>query len=277
MSKNNRYHKPNDDEKEKLRHYRFDIFRMASYYDKILADGITDYVYKDDDQLKVLPVKYGRENFRHLTGINDPKKKPIETFDDWLKEKFYENDYLLEPRSLTFQKLKVLSHIRDLATTGAIELDDFTGIEQAKRIDFDAAIKDKNDKVMLALKDFNPYVFQPRSLLNLNINDDTKKRYAKVPEHAIIAVLNSTNNGNGGVRVVHVDVDSSYVRNDEQLEQLLDVTTRQARRDSEIIQTLNPNRHQRDYIKMLTRQDDQEVDPDILRKRREAARRGMER
>lgn len=276
MSKNNRYHKPSSKEKKQLRLKRLDIFRAASYYDRILADGITDYIYKDDDQLKVLPVKYGRENFRHLTGISDPGKKPIETFNDWLKQDFYESNYLIEPGNITFQKLKVLSHIRDLATTDAIELDEFTGIEQAKRIKFDAAIKDKSNKVMLALNDFNPYVFQPRSLLNLNATQEIKKRYAKVPEHAIIAVLNSTNNDIGGVRVTQVNVDTGYVQTEEQLQQLLDITNRQATKDSEIVQMLNPNRYQRDYIRMLTK-DDQEVDPDILRKRREAARRGMER
>lgn len=276
MSKNNRYHKPSSKEKKQLRLKRLDIFRAASYYDRILADGITDYVYKDDDQLKVLPVKYGRENFRHLTGINDPGKKPIETFNDWLKQDFFESNYLIEPGNITFQKLKVLPHIRDLATTDAIELDDFTGIEQAKRIKFDAAIKDKSNKVMLALNDFNSYVFQPRSLLNLNATQEIKKRYAKVPEHAIIAVLNSTNNGIGGVRVMQINVDTSYIQTEEQLQQLLDITKRQATKDSEIVQMLNPNRYQRDYIRMLTK-DDQEVDPDVLRKRREAARRGRER
>lgn len=244
------YRKPSEDEKKLLLEEKDQVVMSARYYNDHMTNGVMDYVYKADGEIKVLPVKYSKDNFRHLTGIKEIKSSPEETFNSWVNGKFNTENYQIEPKDYTFLKLRALKRLPDMMSVKTAELDDVSGINQAKRIKFKKGLRTSNKEMMLALEDFNPHVYQPRSLLNLTVGQ-AKTAYDKVPENKVIAILNSEANGAGGVTIATVDVNQKYVKDAMQLTELIGAMQQQALHDKEIIQELNPDKNARGYQKML--------------------------
>lgn len=64
------YKLANKKEVERLNEYSSLIKDIAKFYEENLSNSKIDYIYKEGNEIKVLPVKYKKENFSHLTGIN---------------------------------------------------------------------------------------------------------------------------------------------------------------------------------------------------------------
>lgn len=58
-------------------------------------------------------------------------------------------------------------------------------IEQAQRINFSRGVKDQDAELLIALQDFQPEFYQPKSLINIK---DSHK-YDNVPENTVLGVF----------------------------------------------------------------------------------------
>ncbi len=129
------YKLANQKEINEINTYSSILKNIAEFYEENFDGNKIDYVYKDNNDIKILPVKYKRENFPHLTGINFVQKNATEKF-EILKNGNNTTPLIIERGSSTFNKLKVLHKIPELIKADATVLSDLKDIKQAKRIDF---------------------------------------------------------------------------------------------------------------------------------------------
>ena len=175
------YKLANQKEINEINTYSSILKNIAEFYEENFDGNKIDYVYKDNNDIKILPVKYKRENFPHLTGINFVQKNATEKF-EILKNGNNTTPLIIERGSSTFNKLKVLHKIPELIKADATVLSDLKDIKQAKRIDFSKGLQDSKNELLIALKNFQPEFYTPKSLLNI----ETKDEYHKIPANTIL-------------------------------------------------------------------------------------------
>ena len=66
---------------EKLNKFSSTIQHATTFFKNNLADKKIDYLYRDKNEIKLLPVLYKTINFAHLTGINYPFVDANKKFD----------------------------------------------------------------------------------------------------------------------------------------------------------------------------------------------------
>lgn len=174
---------------EKLNKYKNKISETAKFYDSNLSDQVIDYIYKGKQELKILTVKYRKRNFAHLTGIdfsNCDYKEKIEML------KKGENTKPLYIEKATFAKLEVLDSLPKVLQADSKVLADLREVKQAQRIGVNRAIKTKENDLLLALYDFQPEIFEPKSLLNIK----EAKQYDNIPENTVLAIFKESKDKN---------------------------------------------------------------------------------
>lgn len=64
-----RYHLITEHELGNLNKLASELAETAKFYNDELSSGIINYIYVEDQQVKTLRVRFGKENFAHLTGL----------------------------------------------------------------------------------------------------------------------------------------------------------------------------------------------------------------
>lgn len=164
------------------------IKEMTDYFSNNLTQGRVDYVYKSENMIKMMPVEYKKENYPHLTGIHMINSSAKDNF-EMLRTAENTKPLFIEDENLVRKKLEVLKQLPDLLTTNSKVLDDLNQVKQAKRIGTNRGIR--NNTFLLALKDFNPEFYQPKSLLNVKNN----KQYDKIPNNTILGIFREKTEG----------------------------------------------------------------------------------
>lgn len=179
-----------------INQYSSIIQSVANFYDENLSNDKIDYVFQENGTISVLPVKYKKSNFSHLTGINFAFKNAQEKF-NLLKNGNNTTPIIIERNNHTIDKLKVLHKIPDLLKSNSTVLTQLQQIEQVKRINFSKALNNKDNDLLLALKNFQPEFYQPKSLLNIS----SDKEYAEIPKNTILGVFRERKIPNG----IHIE------------------------------------------------------------------------
>lgn len=190
------YRLASPEEIDHLNNYSRILKDVATFYENNLSASKIDYVFKDGQELQVLSVKYKRENFPHLTGINFAFKSATEKF-NYLKNGNNETPVIIESENHTFEKLDVLHKIPELTKSNSLILTQIQNVKQAKNIGFSKGIKDSDNELLIALQNFQPEFYQPKSLLNLKNHDD----YDMIPNNTVLGVFKENEIPNG----IHVE------------------------------------------------------------------------
>lgn len=179
---------------KQINFFKNKISAMANYYEENLENQIVDYIYKDDKSIKLLPVRYKKERFPHLTGISFENSSASESFEMLKKGK---NDKPIYIGRGTFSKLEVLDSLPKIMQSDSKVLADLREVKQAQRIGVNRAIKTKENDLLLALYDFQPEIFEPKSLLNIK----EAKQYDNIPENTVLAIFKESKDKN----VIHME------------------------------------------------------------------------
>ncbi|MCT7802307.1 MAG: PBECR4 domain-containing protein [Lactobacillus crispatus] len=174
----------NIEDVKSINEYIHDIQKVAKFYKDKLAKGQIDYIYRKNQTIEMLPVKFKVENFAHLTGIKFGSASAKKEFINLLKGTNTE-PIIVERQNRTIDKLKVLKKLPNILEISATTLTSLQEAEQAQKLGFSRAIKNSDNDLLIALQNFKPEFYQPRSLLNLTKIDE----YQNVPENTILGIF----------------------------------------------------------------------------------------
>lgn len=218
------FHVANQDDLELLNKYSQQLKESAEFYKNNMSKGNVVYVFKQNDEIKALRVKYGEENFAHLVGIRFDRKNASEMLDDIVNGNGEQNAIFLKNDGSTFEKLKVISSINKLVDNDIFTLTNVAeNVTQARKLRFDEALKVKDENLLLALKDFEPEVYRPYSLINLENIRSNYSDYSSVPDNTVLAVLSETRSEFGGISIGTLSINHDYVKNTADAMEIINV------------------------------------------------------
>lgn len=214
------YHVATEEELTELNKYADTLVNVAQFYRRNLAFGRIIYLVKQDDQIKALPVRFGKENFAHLTGVVFDRKKASQMLDEIADGKLNQNAIFVKNDGTTFEKLAKIDEVMKITDSNVVELSRLSAfVEQAKKLNFNKAIK-PSDEALLALKQVEPKIYRPYSLINLQTAKNSYSDYSNVPENEVLAVLSLTRNQLKGFSIGTLSINSEYVKDGRQLMEL---------------------------------------------------------
>lgn len=214
------YHVATDEDLTGLNKYADTLVNVAQFYRRNLAFGRIIYLVKQDDQIKALPVRFGKENFAHLTGVVFDRKKASQMLDEIADGKLSQNAIFVKNDGTTFEKLAKIDEVMKITDSNVVELSRLSAfVEQAKKLNFNKAIK-PSDEALLALKQVEPKIYRPYSLINLQTAKNSYSDYSNVPENEVLAVLSLTRNQLKGFSIGTLSINSEYVKDGRQLMEL---------------------------------------------------------
>lgn len=217
------FHVATQDELEMLNNKVGDLVSTAKFYKENMSQGNVVYVFKQGNNIKALRVKYGEENFSHLTGIKFDRKSAKGMLEDLVNENTEQNAILVKNDGTTFQKLDVIQKLPEVIDASVISLNDLEHIQQAQKLRFSDALKTKDNSLLLALKDFEPEIYRPYSLINLSDVRAQYNDYLRVPENTVLAVLFETRNELGGLSIGTLSINHEYVKDMSSAMGIIDV------------------------------------------------------
>lgn len=217
------FHVATQDELEMLNNKVGDLVSTAKFYKENMSQGNVVYVFKQGNNIKALRVKYGEENFSHLTGIKFDRKSAKGMLEDLVNENTEQNAILVKNDGTTFQKLDVIQKLPEVIDASVISLNDLEHIQQAQKLRFSDALKTKDNSLLLALKDFEPEIYRPYSLINLSDVKAQYNDYLRVPENTVLAVLSETRNDLGGLSIGTLSINHEYVKDMSSAMGIIDV------------------------------------------------------
>ncbi len=217
------FHVATQDELEMLNNKVGDLVSTAKFYKENMSQGNVVYVFKQGNNIKALRVKYGEENFSHLTGIKFDRKSAKGMLEDLVNENTEQNAILVKNDGTTFQKLDVIQKLPEVIDASVISLNDLEHIQQSQKLRFSDALKTKDNSLLLALKDFEPEIYRPYSLINLSDVKAQYNDYLRVPENTVLAVLSETRNDLGGLSIGTLSINHEYVKDMSSAMGIIDV------------------------------------------------------
>lgn len=186
------YHIATDNELQIINDlYIKNINRFSKFYDKNLANKTIDYVFKSENQLKLLSVNFGKENFAHLLGLRFDRRKPNQVLTDILDNKT-PNAILIKNDRTTFLKLQVLSSAKEILHTDGLILSDLSKIEQIHKLNLNKGIKSSDKNLMILLRTSKNDGIVPASLMNLNVRT-LSEQLKRVPQNTILGIFQESN------------------------------------------------------------------------------------
>ena len=214
------YHVATDEDLTGLNKSADTLVNVAQFYRRNLAFGRIIYLVKQDDQIKALPVRFGKENFAHLTGVVFDRTKASQMLDEIADGKLSQNAIFVKNDGTTFEKLAKIDEVMKITDSNVVELSRLSAfVEQAKKLNFNKAIK-PSDEALLALKQVEPKIYRPYSLINLQTAKNSYSDYSNVPENEVLAVLSLTRNQLKGFSIGTLSINSEYVKDGRQLMEL---------------------------------------------------------
>ena len=218
------YHVASIEELARLNTYTETLKEIATFYKNELSNGNIIYAFKQDNKIKEFIVKYGRENFAHLTGLKFDRKSAKEMLEDLVAGKTEQNAILLKNDGTTFQKLSVLEKAKELIGTDAVVLNKLSNV-QSKRLKFSEALRTEDSQMLMALKDFEAEIYRPYSLINL-ADSKYAKDYSNIPDNTILAVLAERTNSLGGVGIGTLSLNHDYLKEASDVMPIVDLMNR---------------------------------------------------
>lgn len=187
------YHVATAGEMIQLNKYADSLVKIAKFYEQTLSNGKIFYVYKKDGKVESLPVKYGKNNFSHLTGLIFDRRSAHQMLQDVSQGRLEQNVILVKNDHSTFEKLDVIERLANIISSDNKVLSDLLQKnKQAKKLNFNAAVKSADNSYLLAYRYFDPEVLGPVALINLKNTRNGYSDYSKVPNNKILAVLSET-------------------------------------------------------------------------------------
>ena len=226
---------PNSVELKKINNFKQIIVDTAQFYENKLSKGNINYVYKNKNQLKLIKVHYGANNFMHLIGIRSPNKTATEAFNIIKRNKFDTKKILIKNDNTTFEKLEKLNNLKKLINPNYFILHDLSQVKQADKLKFTKAIKSNSRDFLLALKDFEPEIYTHKSLLNLDKKYDTNI-YKNVPENSILGIYKEEKDDFDGltlgVNAGVLAINHKYLKDSTQIQQMTSLVQKELLKDA---------------------------------------------
>lgn len=217
------YHVANSEELQLLNANADSIVKMAKFYQEKLSNGYIDYVYKRNGQIELLRVKFGEKNFTHLLGIKFWGKTSDKVLSEMASGKLLQETIYVKNDGTTFQKLKVLDSFKRITSADTLKLSNLDKVIQGRKLGFKDALKTSDSALMLVIKDFEPEVYRPYSLINLSDVRAQYSDYLRVPENTVLAVLFETRNELGGLGIGTLSINHEYVKDMSSAMGIIDV------------------------------------------------------
>lgn len=247
------YHLPNREELDFLNSYSIPIQEAVEFYDAISGkDMRINYAFKDDSGISILPVHFKKENFEHLIGLKYLNISASQVFKRFKKGYTPRRPLCLENHDYTFEKLAVLDKLEKITDADTLIITDLREVGQARTINFNRALRTNDRDLMLALKDFQVDFYSPRSLLNLT-SERAKEKYSHVREKDCVMVYSSEKTERG-IRTNIISTNHNVEMDLSRTTELMVAISQQAEKEFQ-----------------------EEEERNILARRREAARRGLDR
>lgn len=101
---------------------------VTDFYRKNMSNGLIDYVFSTQNSINILPVKYGVDNFPHLTGISFANSNAIQQF-NMLHTGLNTQPMLVKNDRSTFDKLNALPNIKTLLNVNSFKVVDIKKVE----------------------------------------------------------------------------------------------------------------------------------------------------
>ncbi|MCT7690228.1 MAG: PBECR4 domain-containing protein, partial [Lactobacillus crispatus] len=172
--------------------YIDNINNFTKFYNEKLANKTIDYVFKDNHNLSLLSVNFGKENFPHLLGLRFDRRKPNQVLSDILNNKI-PNAVLLKNDRTTFLKMQALNSAPKLLQTDSFILKNLSKIESIHKLNLDSSIESSDKNLMVLLRDSEKDGIIPASLMNLN-SGDLKCQLMDIPENTILGIFQESKN-----------------------------------------------------------------------------------
>lgn len=230
------YHVANSKELSLLNQNSKKILEVADFYNDKLSEGFVHYIYKQDNKLKDFKIKYGKENFAHLLGIKFANKTSKQILEDLVNRRLNQEAIFVKNDGTTFKKLNVIESLKKITDSNTIALNDLGQITQASKLKFNDALKTSDNNLLLAIKDFEPELFRPYSLMNLKNARGTTLEYLDVPENTVLAVLAETRSEFGGVSIGTLSINHDYVKSAADTMEIIDIMNKLSIRKLEEIE-----------------------------------------
>lgn len=106
------------------------------------------------------------------------------------------------------QKLQILNKFTDVLQPSSTTLTSLKEVRQVQRIGFSKAIKNYDNDLLLALENFQPDFYQPKSLLNIKKHSD----YENIPENTILGIFRERNIVKG-IRIEPISLNKNSLDN----------------------------------------------------------------
>lgn len=223
-SKKRQYVFARKDNVKELEKHIDQLQKGVKFYDENLVGNTFDYVFKYDQELQLMKVKFNKSNFPHLTGI-DFANVDAETKYKYLQEGNNKTPIFIERNNRTIDKLSVIQHLPDLLKCNSKILSELEEVGQAQRLGFNKAIKNHQHDLLVGLKDFKPEIYSPRTLLNIK----DSKEYKNVPENTILGIFKESDdvfeNQVVGRGAGAVDINHKYIDKPEQVFKLVNLVS----------------------------------------------------
>jgi|GEM_PF-2465220 len=188
------YHVATRSEIERLNKFGNVLHESGKFYKERLADKKIHYIYQGKNGLAILPVTFGAENFAHLTGLWFDGKNAKEFLEAVVNGVGNQKGILLKNDQRTFDKLEVLDRLEKIIDVDSFTLNELTEVKQAQRMNFSDAIQTDDKELLLAIREIEPEVHVPISLLNLTSSRATTA-YENVPQNTILGIVSESHEG----------------------------------------------------------------------------------
>lgn len=203
--------------------YKEGIKAFAKTYYENVANKTLDYVFKSHDELHVLSIMFGKENFSHLLGIKALDQKPNQILNNIYNNDLFNHVIFLKNDKSSMAKMKVASSFKNILNSNAVIFSNLNSVERTKRLNLSHGIKSSDENLLLLLRDTENGVTVPASIFNLT-KSNTKAEYKDIPENTILGIFEESKTKfegqEFGVGAKLVDLNHEYINTPKQAMEL---------------------------------------------------------
>ena len=163
------YHPIKPEELNKLNHHTDIIQNAAQWYLDNLSDTTIHYFYLQDNKQYNINIDFKQYHFMHLTGLFPIKAEQtaIKTLHDFAEGRGEYDNILVSNKGATFQKIKVLPHLKSILETESFLFHQVDDIPKLNSLSMTQAIQSDAKNILLAFSYNNENIY-PASLMKLS-------------------------------------------------------------------------------------------------------------